>query len=268
MINVYGIRQEKGCQGGLIKKMAINMRNSKTGSQVNFGPLKKMRYSDQIADVIQEQILTNHLKKGTSLPSEQELAQEFKVSRSVVREALRILEISGLVNIKKGPSGGIFVADSYHKPIRKSIRNMVVSGEVTIDHLFDIRLLIEPYIAREAALNATEDDLCKLSDLFEDSAAHLDDPVLLKRNNLNFHLLLAKAAGNPVFSILLETVFELLIESTLDFFDLGLEKQFFQVHEGIFQVIADKRPEEAERLMREDILDVKEKIAGFREAKD
>jgi DNA-binding MarR family transcriptional regulator len=73
-----------------------------------FRPLRKQRFSDQIADLIQKKILEDKLAIGTNLPSEKEMAGEFQVSRSVIREALRILEISGLVNIKKGPTGGIF----------------------------------------------------------------------------------------------------------------------------------------------------------------
>jgi GntR family transcriptional regulator, transcriptional repressor for pyruvate dehydrogenase complex len=235
--------------------------------QVTFAPLTKKRYSDQIADVIREKILKERLKHGTSLPSEQELAQEFQVSRSVVREALRILEISGLVHVKKGASGGIFVSNGLHKPIRKSLKNMVALGDVSIDHLFDVRLLIEPHIAKEAALHATDKDVGHLERVLQDSAAHMADPVVLKRNNLNFHLLLAKASGNPLFSVLLESVFEALIESSLDFFESDLERHFHKAHETIFQVIKQKKGREAEKLMREDILDVRMKLKNFKQRK-
>jgi len=87
------------------------------------------------------------------------------------------------------------------------------------------------------APRTSEEDVKKLRDLITDSSRHLDDPSHLKRNNLDFHLLLAKASGNPVLSILLESVFEILVELSLDFLDLSLEKHFFQVHKKIFQVI-------------------------------
>ncbi|MEW6669498.1 MAG: FadR/GntR family transcriptional regulator [Thermodesulfobacteriota bacterium] len=232
-----------------------------------FRPLRKRRFSDQIADVIQEKILKERLKTGTSLPSEQELAQEFDVSRTVVREALRILEISGLVMVKKGAAGGVFVSDSYHAPIRKSLKNMVARGQVSIDHLFDVRLLIEPHIAREAALHVTEKDIAGLEELFRDCELNQQDPVLLKKNNLNFHLLLARASGNPLFSVLLESVFELLIEYSLDFFDSSYEKHFYKTHEKIFHLIKRRKSQEAERLMREDILDVREKLKEFKKGR-
>jgi len=244
-------------------------RDKKTNlfSEAVFRPLEKKRYSEQVADLIQGKILGDNLEIGTSFPSEKDLAQEFQVSRSVIREALRILEVSGLVTIKKGPTGGIFVTDVYHKPITNSINNLITSGRVTIDHLFDVRLLIEPHIAMEAALHAKDEDIKSLRDLIEDLSQHLDDPLHLKKNNLKFHLLLAKASGNPVLSLLLESVFELLIKLTLDFLDLSLERHFFQAHQEIFHVIEQKNPEETKRLIKEDILDTKEKIERFRSRK-
>jgi GntR family transcriptional repressor for pyruvate dehydrogenase complex len=244
-------------------------RDKKTNlfSEAVFQPLEKKRYSEQVADLIQDKILGDNLEIGTSFPSEKNLAQEFQVSRSVIREALRILEVSGLVTIKKGPTGGIFVADVYHKPITNSINNLITSGRVTIDHLFDVRLLIEPHIAMEAALHAKDEDIKRLQNLFEDFSLHLDDPLHLKKNNLKFHLLLAKASGNPVLSLLLESVFELLVKLTLDFLDLSLERHFLQAHKEIFHVIEQKNPEETKRLIKEDILDTKEKIERFRSRK-
>ena len=239
------------------------MAERKSAGAGMFRPLKKKRFSDQIADLIQKKILEDNLAVGTGLPSEIEMAQEFQVSRSVIREALRILEISGLVNIKKGPTGGIFVSDGYHAPIIRSLNNLIASGEVTVGHLFDARLLIEPHIAAQAALNADGEDLKKFEALFEDSAAHLDDPVRLKQNNLEFHLLLARASGNPVLAVMLESVFELLAERTLRFVDLAVERKFYKIHKAIFEVIARRQPEETSRLIRQDIMDVMKTIKKF-----
>ena len=232
-----------------------------------FKPLKKKKYYDQIAEQIQGVIIKQHLKFGAGLPSELELAQEFQVSRSVIREALRILEISGLVDIKKGPSGGIFVANGYHKPIKKSFNNMVASGEVNLDHLFDVRMLIEPYIAMEVALHADDEDIIKIQDLINDSSLHLDNPLYLKKNNLNFHLLLAKASGNPILSILMESIFEILIDLSLDFLDLSQERHFFQAHKKICEVIVQRRPEEAKKLIEEDIKDIRDRLKRLKEQK-
>jgi DNA-binding FadR family transcriptional regulator len=245
--------------------MVTKISKRKTAGEGMFRPLKKKRFSDQIADLVQKKILEDNLEVGTGLPSEIEMAQEFQVSRSVIREALRILEISGLVNIKKGPTGGIFVSYGYQAPIIRSLNNLIASGEVTVDHLFDARLLIEPHIAGQAALHANDEDLKKFQALFEDSGSHLDDAVRLKQNNLEFHLLLARASGNPVLAVMLESVFELLAERTLSFVDLALERKFYKIHKAIFEVITRRQPEETSRLIRLDIMDVMETIKTYQE---
>ena len=229
-----------------------------------FRPLKKKRFSDQIADLIQKKILEENLAVGTGLPSEIEMAQEFQVSRSVIREALRILEITGLVRVKKGPTGGIFVSNVYHKPIKRSIHNLITSGNVTVDDLFDARLLLEPHIAEAAAKNASNEALKKFEALFEDSDSHYEDAVRLKQNNLEFHLLLARASGNPVLSIMLESVIELLIELSLDFTDLSLERKFLKIHKGIFKVLSKRNAAEVSRLIRKDIAVVRETLKAYK----
>ena len=228
-----------------------------------FSPLEKKRYSEQVAQLIQEKILRDKLEKGARLPTERELAQEFQVSRTVIREALRELEVSGLIKIKKGHTGGIFIADAYHKPLRNSLKNLVSSGKVTVDQIFDVRLLIEPHIAMLAARRAKKEDIERLQALMKDSAQHQDDPNILKQNNLKFHLLLGKASGNPILSMLIESVIEILVEFSFDFLDLSFEKHFFRVHNNIVQVITQRKPEEAKRLIEQDVLEVKRKLEEF-----
>ena len=228
-----------------------------------FRPLKKKRFSDQVADLIQKKIIEDNLEVGTNLPSEKAMADEFQVSRSVIREALRILEITGLVRIKKGPTGGIFVSDVYHEPIKRSISNLITSGDVTVDHLFDARLLIEPHIAKEAAVYASDGELERFKALFEDSDAHLDDAARLKSNNLEFHLLLARASGNPVLSVMLESVIELLIERSMGFTDLALERKFLQIHKNIFELLSKRKGAEVSRLIRKDIAVVRETLKAY-----
>ncbi len=244
--------------------MAAEIPKRKSTGQGMFRPLKKKRFSDQIADLIQQKILEDNLEVGTALPSEMEMAREFQVSRSVIREALRILEITGLVQIKKGPAGGIFVSHVYQEPIKRSISNLITSGDVTMDHLFDARLLIEPHIAREATKHARDQDLKKFKALFEDSASHYDDAVRLKQNNLEFHVLLAGAAGNPVLSIMLESLIEILIERSMNFLDLSLERKFTKIHRDIFRVLEQRKASEISRLIRKDIGFVKETLKAYK----
>jgi len=228
-----------------------------------FKPLEKKRYSEQIAEMIQEKILKQRLQQGTRLPTERELAEEFQVSRTVIREAIRELEVAGLVRIKKGPKGGIFIDNAYHKPLSASLRKLITSGWINVDHILEVRMLIEPYIASQASLKAKKSDIEEIRSLLQNSSMNLDDVALLKKNNIEFHLLIAKASGNPVFSILMRSVMDILEEIARDFLVLSIERDFLQAHKEIFDLIVQRDPEKVRKAIEEDILDVNRRLSAF-----
>jgi len=225
-----------------------------------FEPLEKKRYSERIAHLIQQRILTQNLENGAKLPTERQLAEELGVSRSVVREAMRVLDASGYVSIKKGPRGGIFVSQVYHKPISESLKNLTAHGQVTVDHLFDVRLQIEPSMAMEAARQATNADVKRLHDLMVEASHCLDDTAALKQKNILFHILLGDACGNPVTAMFMRSIAEILNEVAYKFLDLSCERVFFKTHLEILTLVSDRKAEEAMKLVREDILDVRRRL--------
>ncbi len=228
-----------------------------------FNHIDRRRYSEQVIKMVVAEIMSDNLAIGDKLPGEKELTEEFNVSRTVVREALRVLEESGLVEIRKGPKGGAFVTRSFHKPVSSSLKNLIAHGQITIDHLFDVRALIEPYIAVQTALNAKPDDLEPMRVLIEESSAHLDDASLLKANNIRFHLLLSRAAGNPVLSIVMESVIELVQEFSQDFSDSSLGREYLQLHRRLLRLILERRAEEARKLISEDISQLRGRLRNF-----
>jgi len=247
------------------------MGNEKEESPVSlptFLPLNKKRYFEQIAQLIREKILQEGLHEGFRLPSEIQIANELHVSRSVVREALRILDVMGYIHVKKGPQGGIFVSSLYHKPISDSFRSLAASGQITVDHLFDVRLQIEPFIIEEATVHAKEVDMEKIAVLFENASLNMDDAAQLKRANIDFHLLLAEASGNPVLSILMKSLTDILMEIAYTFLDHDFEKRLFEIHKKIFHAIQHKKTREVSKLIRADILFVKKNLKNYVERGD
>ncbi len=228
-----------------------------------FDQVDRRRYSEQVVQSIKAEILSNRFSVGDKLPGEKELTEQFNVSRTVVREAIRVLEELGFVEIKKGPKGGVFVTRVFHKPVSSSLKGLADNGEIDIDHLFDVRLLIEPYIAAEAAAKASDADLDALRGLIDESLAHQDDVQLLKRNNINFHLLLAKAARNPVLSILMESVILLLVELTHNFLHHPSGLEHLKVHKKLLSLIEQRRGKEASALIVKDISEVRERLTRF-----
>jgi GntR family transcriptional repressor for pyruvate dehydrogenase complex len=228
-----------------------------------FDRIDRRRYSEQVIQMVVAEIMSDNLAIGDRLPGEKELTEQFNVSRTVVREALRVLEESGLVEIRKGPKGGAFVTRSFHKPVSSSLKNLIAHGQISIDHLFDVRALVEPHIAVQAALHARPADLEPLRALIEESSARQDDVSLLKSNNIRFHLLLARAAGNPVLSIVMESVIELMQEFSRNFSDLSYGREYLRLHQRLLRLIQERRADEAKKLISEDIANLRDRLRSF-----
>lgn len=224
---------------------------------MTFTPLNKMRYPEKIARTIQMRILSGKFNYGERLPAELVLAGEFDVSRSVVREAMRILDGLGLITIKKGPKGGIFVSDGYHKPLSDSLRGLLDSGRVSVENIFMVRLLIEPNVAAEAALNATREDMQELHDILKESEKHMDDAVSMQANRGQFHVQLARASGNPILEMFMQSLIELLREYFYDFKSVDFERHAIASHKRILMAIRSRDANKARDLMTDDILKIK-----------
>jgi DNA-binding FadR family transcriptional regulator len=229
---------------------------------MTFQPLDKARFCDQVVQRISERILSGELAPGHKLPREKNLAEELAVSRSVVREALRVLERQGMVVIKKGPTGGIFVSNAWHRPLRDSLSDLVSFGQVSVENIFEVRFLLGPYIAREAARRATEDDVRELAALIDESEP-LRDAEKLGRNRGRFHLRLTETLNNPVLEILMQAVIHLLREYFKNFRDLDFERRAVGIQRDILAAVADRQPDQARRIMSDYLLEVKKQVTSI-----
>ena len=214
------------------------------------------RLSETVVSEIKQKILSNAYQKGERLLSELELAKEHGVSRSVIRESLRLLEGLGLVVVKKGPRGGIFVSEGYHKPISDSLKGLVDANKVTEKNVFDIRLLLETYATAQAAKNADKDDLECLRSYLHIPSEKMNDAKWLQKNRANFHIALSKAAKNPVMEVLMRGLIDLLRSYFIDFLDLEFEKNSIETYKNIIEHIEKHESEEARNLMEKFILNM------------
>jgi GntR family transcriptional regulator, transcriptional repressor for pyruvate dehydrogenase complex len=226
----------------------------------SFNQFEAKRYSEQVAQMIQGKIIKDEIKIGSRLPTERQLADDLKVSRSVLREALRLLEASGYIEVKKGPKGGIFVSNVFHKPISVLWKNLAENGHITIDHIFDVRMQFEPYVMMEATKNATETDIQRLRDLYADVDAHFDDPVYLKNRNFEFHVILAGISGNPILSTFTKALLEILAETAHDFLELTFEQDLSRIHREIIDLMAQRKLTAVKKMFKQDILFLKDTL--------
>ncbi len=164
-----------------------------------FQPVRVTRASDGIIHQIKESIFGGDLPPGHALPSEKELAEQFKVSRITVRDALRVLESQGLVQIKVGARGGAFVARPSTGPVSESLTNMLRLKQATLHDLVEARMLVEPHVASMAAERATPEDVRAMEDAIAAArAARTSGDRYFIPTSVAFHLALAEAAKNPV----------------------------------------------------------------------
>lgn len=165
-----------------------------------FSPLKARRVFEEVVVQIREQIVTGELKPGDKLPPERDLAEQFDVSRTAVREALRVLEIAGTIQLKKGVHGGAFIASADPSAIADSLQDMLHLGRITATQLTEARVWLETMITRVVCQSGTEEDFA----LLDQNIALVEKLMAEKRlrerveANIEFHNILARATRNPV----------------------------------------------------------------------
>ena len=167
--------------------------------------------SQQVEEKIEAVIRQKKLLPGEKLPTENELCHMFGVSRTAVREALRMLSGRGLLTIRKG--SGIYVSDYSAKNVTKpmSLYLELNFDKNYVSHLIKVRRMLEPEIARMAAANRTEKDIALLEkNMSKFLKCNYEDHAKEGDLDKEFHLILAKASGNPIIPVMVQPIFDLM----------------------------------------------------------
>ena len=212
--------------------------------------VKTSRLFEQIVQQVEESILKGQLKPGDQLPAERDLAQRFGVSRTAVREAVKTLREKGLVEAYSGR--GTFVTDGTSQAIRQSLDLMIrINQQEGSANLAELRLVLEPEIAGLAATRIEEQLLSSMREAVAVMDRNLHDPDAYVEADLDFHLALAEAAGNPLILSLLDSIVGLLREQRSRIFDVDGGPERGQVHHKcILATIEQRNPEAARAAMR------------------
>lgn len=162
--------------------------------------------SEFVADQLKKKIISGEYSSGDKLPIENELCTAFGVSRITIREAMKKLSAMGLVEIKQGK--GTFVKSVDLGVFMKPLFQLVEFSEVNIDAIYTARECIEGGIASLAAKNRTEEDLADMKKCLEslDYCRQQGDLEGTYRCDMEFHMALAKAAGNPILLAAMEAI--------------------------------------------------------------
>jgi DNA-binding FadR family transcriptional regulator len=170
-----------------------------------------------LADHLRAQIMSGALRPGDRLPTEPQLCARSGVSRSTVREALRLLASQHLVVTTRGVTGGSFVAEPTPGQLggllTTGLQLLLTSGTVSTQDWLEVRETFEVPAAGLAARRRTDDQLARLEATLSDPD-HTDVERMLAAH-LDFHITLAKATGNPLYEVITQPLYEVANERAL-----------------------------------------------------
>jgi GntR family transcriptional repressor for pyruvate dehydrogenase complex len=224
--------------------------SSSTKERSVYKLVQTSRLYEQIVEQIQESILKGLLKTGDQLPAERELAQQFGVSRTAVREAVKALHEKGLVEAYSGR--GTFVTDATSQSVRQSFDRMIRIGSPDSSvHLAQLRAIVEPHIAALAAIQIEEQHLAVMREAVKVMDRKREDPKAYIEADLDFHLALAEAAANPLILSLIDSIVGVLREQRIEIFNVkgGPERGQFH-HKRILAAIEQRDPAKAREAMQ------------------
>ncbi|WP_372987144.1 FadR/GntR family transcriptional regulator [Marinobacter sp.] len=166
---------------------------------------KRVKRSDQIVESVKRWVALNRMQPGERLPNERELMEQFECSKGTVREALKSLEVQGLVSIRTGPNGGAILERVPYEKASALLRNFLHFEQPSGPEIYALRTLVEPEIAALATPRLTDEDLAALNALIkrcEVAPETFEERMDQRIAELEFHVLLAQRCGNAMLAFI------------------------------------------------------------------
>jgi GntR family transcriptional repressor for pyruvate dehydrogenase complex len=217
-------------------------------------PVRRTTLSGEVAARLSEAIHSGELAAGARLPSERELGQQFGVGRTSIREALRMLQATGMVTVR--PGDGVFVADALSANDQPFAR-WESQYQYRVEELFEARLAIEPLAAANAATRASEADRHSIVAAFAEFERGVQEGNLavMVLADSDFHEAIMRASQNRVFQAMLSVANHLLIESKRASLSApGRPLRVLAKHRAIFDAIVLEDARAAEEAMRDHLM--------------
>jgi GntR family transcriptional regulator, transcriptional repressor for pyruvate dehydrogenase complex len=193
------------------RERAADHRAAGASPVPNFRPIHTRRAFEEICERIREQLALGVLKPGDKLPPERDLAQQLGVSRNVLREALRSLEMAGVLRLQKGVKGGAFIREGDTGRMNVVMRDMLSLGTISVRELSEARIDVLDLVVRLACANARQTDFEALEANIERTELATREGRLLDRVECSreFYKLLAASTGNKVIAMIMDSVTEI-----------------------------------------------------------
>jgi DNA-binding FadR family transcriptional regulator len=209
------------------------------------------KVSDRLAKEILRDIISNDYPDGAKLPAEAHMLEQYPVGRASLREALRILEVNGVLRVRPGPGGGPVVAMPGPRDFGTFASLHFAMHGCTMEELFDARIVIEPLMTRRAAEHTSAEARERLFASLDDHQACIGlDSGPWSAAATGFHQLLGELANNGILDLFSESLVSIQNERVRPIFPIGERKPVLDIHRKIAEAVIAGDGAKAERLMR------------------
>jgi len=223
---------------------------------------KRIKRSDQIVQAVKRWVAINRMQPGDRLPNERELMDQFECSKGTVREALKSLEVQGLISIRTGPNGGAVLERVPYEKASELLRNFLHFEQPTGPEIYALRTLVEPEIAALATPRLSMEDVDTLEALVarcEKDPETFEERIDQRIAELDFHVLLAQRCGNTMLAFIGRFVNDLIRDLVIFKKSALPEQREFSCanlayHQQLVEAFRAKDSEAARRIMREHML--------------
>ena len=211
-----------------------------------------VKVAEQVREVIREAIMSGRLKPGDKLPSEDSLAEQFHVSKTAVREALGQLVAEGLIEKRRGATGGSFVAEGDSARILEVVVDCYRLGGLTLAEVIQFRRKIEPVVVELACRQREEDDLKAMAENLSLCRHTLDQGQVERAAQVDFHRLVAEASHNRLIAASMTAALKISREFTSKLnFSYEDGQLDFDYNRRLYECITEGRSDEARSIMLE-----------------
>ncbi|MBY6411467.1 FadR family transcriptional regulator [Rhodococcus sp. BP-252] len=216
---------------------------------------RPQKMSERVANVIADEILGGGIVAGQRLPTEKEMVAEYGVARTTVREALRLLESRDLVTIKAGIGGGPVACRPKFESLGNTMKLFLQLEGANISDVIDVRLTLEPIVARQATSSITDAQLDTMQAALDSMREAPEDYENFQEKNALFQTSIYKAAGNPAFRIVMETLWLLVRDAEPNEHPIATRKAATEAQQAVLDAMRERDADAAAAAMSDFVHD-------------
>ena len=244
-----------------------------------FKTIPRSRLSETVQNHVRRLILQRDIEPGDKLPTEEEIGKQFGVSIVTVREAMRGLEVLGLVEKRKGKNGGVFVTEININPFKDAVGSYLMSKNLTSFDIAQLRLIVEPAATEIATSQITLDEVAAIEknivvceERIRKRSQELSkkDFWYVEERNVEFHRLLAEATHNPAIALTMDYMLDIVLNFKRNM--LQPETRFCiettEAHRRILTLLRSKQPGRARAAMIDHLTEVETYLGGVEVGKN